>query len=250
MSSRTAEKAKAREARLAAEQAEAQRATRGRRLKLLGLVLALAAVLVAAGILVSRSGSDDEKEATAQPETLFAGIPQDGAWLGDPQAPVVVEEYADLQCPFCARFATGELPGIVSDYVRPGKVRIRLRLLTFLGDDSVTAGRFAVAAGQQDRLWPFVEAFYAQQGRENSGYVTADFLRARAKEVPDLDADQAFTAADGAPVTKQLDANQQAAQAAKVDATPTFLVGRRGGPLAPVDGGDLRGALDAALAGQ
>ena len=44
-------------------------------------------------------------QATAAEVTsLLAGIRQRGSTLGDPQAPVTVEYYADLQCPTCASF--------------------------------------------------------------------------------------------------------------------------------------------------
>ena len=55
---------------------------------------------------------------------LFRGIPQKLNVLGNPNAPVTMIEFADLQCPFCRDYALDALPAIVQEYVRPGKVKL------------------------------------------------------------------------------------------------------------------------------
>ena len=47
----------------------------------------------------------------------------------------------------------------------------------FLGPDSIKSARVAAGAQQQNKLWSFVETFYANQGTENSGYATDEFLK-------------------------------------------------------------------------
>ena len=118
----------------------------------------------------------------------FAGIPEQGTFLGDPKAPATLVEFADLQCPFCAQFARDALPGLLSEWVRPGRLRLDLRLVSIIGPDSRVAARMAGAAALQDRLWPFAELFFLNQGTENSGYVTTPFLSAIATATPGLDA--------------------------------------------------------------
>jgi protein-disulfide isomerase len=46
-----------------------------------------------------------------------------------------------------------------------------------------------LAAGEQNRFWNYLQLFYLNQGEENSGYVTDDFLTsiAKAAGVPDID---------------------------------------------------------------
>src|SRR3954447_22514492 len=182
MASRTEQKEKVRAEReqRAAEQSERER--RKRRLWQLGAAAVTAAALVIVAIVVGGA-----KEHKAAPPSLFAGIPQSGVALGNPKAPVTMTEFAGLQCPFCRRYTTDVLPTLVRDYVRTGKVKMVFRDIAFLGSDSVTAGRAAAAAGAQGKLWQFVDAFYADQGDENSGYVTDDFVRGIAQKVPGLD---------------------------------------------------------------
>jgi protein-disulfide isomerase len=250
MSSRAQEKERARQARLDAERAAAARTTRKRRLATLGGVLAAAVVVLAVAIAASQAGTDDEAPTAGEARALLAGIPQDGPWLGRPDAPVVVEEFADLQCPFCAQAARDTLPALVRDYVRTGQVRIRFRTLTFLGPDSVEAGRAAVAAGERDGLWSFTERFFARQGEENSGYVTPAFLREVAGSAG-LPADRVLEGASDPRVERLLAEDDAAMQRSGVTGTPTFLVGPRGGELRRVEGFELdavRAAIDAQLA--
>ena len=167
--------------RLAAERAEAVAAARRTRTwRLLAAAGAAAAVVVVAA-LVSSSSGDRPDPAPVQASALFAGIPERDGVLGDPNAPLTLTEYVDLQCPVCASASRETLPALVRDYVRTGKVKLEARTLHFLGPDSERAARVAAGAERQGRLWPFLEAFYAAQGAENSGYVTDDFLRSVAQ---------------------------------------------------------------------
>src|SRR4051794_29721148 len=249
----------ARRRRAERERATAAAAVRGRRLKLLGAVLAAAAVVVAGLIAVSTSGSSagappaassasagSSAPGASTSRALLAGIPQNGLTLGDPKAPVRVIEFADLQCPFCRAYTTGVMPRLVKEYVRPGRVRMEFRALTFIGPDSVRAARVAEAAARQNRLWNFVDLAYANQGRENSGYATDALLRRLGAAVPGLDVDRAFADRNSAAVTAQLTAADGLATSSGVNETPTFLVGR-GSSLKAVDAAGLPAAIKAAV---
>ena len=97
MSSRSESKEAARQARIAAE-AEAAAATRRQRIwALLGGSVLLAAIVVVILIVISAGGS--ERRGGSGDVALFDGIPQQGIALGDPQAPVTMVEFADLNAP-------------------------------------------------------------------------------------------------------------------------------------------------------
>jgi len=51
----------------------------------------------------------------------------DDAFLGDADAPVVIIEFSDYQCPFCARFWSQTLPALKSEYIDTGKVKFVYR---------------------------------------------------------------------------------------------------------------------------
>jgi len=256
MSTRQARQEEARAARETAERAEAARAARARRLRALGLVAGLAVALVVAGIVVSQGGDDGATAGTrdeamglrgvAETRAQFDGLIQDGTSLGSPDAPLVLMEFADLQCPFCARFSREQLPGIIDRYVRSGQVRLELRTRAFLGEDSVEAARAAQAAATRDRMWQFVDLFYRNQGQEGSGYVTDELLTDLARGVglaPGLLLDGARSAALQVAIER---ADRQA-QAAGLDSTPAFLLGERAGEGEPVAPDQVEAALAEAV---
>jgi len=238
-----------REQRRAAERAAVAAESRRRRIRNLLGAAGLAIVLVVAGIAISAAGGAKAKPVEhSSAAKLVAGLPEKDGVLGDPNAPITVTEYLDLQCPICADASKANLPHLIDNYVRTGKVKLQVRTLSFIGPDSVTAAKFAHGAEQQGKLWAFLETFYASQGQENSGYVTSDFL-GQVAQASGVDADKAAAFADGASAQAALDQADGAAQALKVDSTPSFTVTRDGGQEKVVAVGleDLTNKLDKAI---
>lgn len=185
---------KRREERL---QAEAQAAGADRRQLLLKLSAAgvfLAIVVVVVVIVVagsggsSKGGKPDELSARTEVEKLLAGIPQSGTRLGKKTAPVKLYEYGDLQCPFCKANAESVTPAIIENQVRKGEASLTFRNFIIIGPESVPAGEAALAAGAQDKGWDFIELWYRNQGEENSGYATEEFIESigKAAKIPDF----------------------------------------------------------------
>jgi protein-disulfide isomerase len=243
MSSRVEAKQRLRDERIAREREREDRARRGRRLWTLAAVAGLAAIAVAVLIAISQSGGGgDHMTPSVGAGPRFAGIPQSGATLGRPGAPVTMVEYVDLQCPFCREYTTGVLPTLVDRYVRTGKLRIELRPVAILGGDSERAAAAAGAAANENRLWQFTDAFYLQQGQENTGYVTDGFLRRIA----------AASGVSGARVVAAADSGA-APGTQGVESTPSFRLGPTGGTLKPLEvaslePGSFTGPIDEALA--
>ena len=217
----------------------------------------IAAALVAASLLGSSAAQGDPPAlhqnvtAPVERDPLFRGIPQDGTSLGSPKAPVTLVEYADLQCPYCAQWARDAFPTIVEQYVRAGRVRVVFRGLAFIGPDSDTALRAALAAGEQDRLWDVVHGLFVQQGAENSGWVSDALLRSFGGT--GLDAQRMLENTESRWVESQLAAAARAAKRAGVPGTPFFQAGRTGSALTPLgvsalDADTFRRELDRLLA--
>jgi protein-disulfide isomerase len=226
VASRKEQREEARRQREEREAEEHRKQTQKKRLWQIGGALVAIVAIVIVAIAVSSSGGEDQKVEAAETEntqSLFTGIDQDGVTLGDPDAPVTIYEFADLQCPFCKQYAESVFPQLVEKYVKTGEVKMVFRNLTFLGPDSVTAARAAAAAGEQDKLWDFQDLFYKNQGTENTGYVTDAFIEDIAKAAG-LDVDKLMEDMNAPVVEQQLGEAQQQAQEFGVNSTPSFLI--------------------------
>ena len=212
--------------------------TRGPMLLRLGVLAGVAVVIVAVAVLLAGPGDDEspsggDRSAAAAETSALRGIPQSGMSLGSPDAPVTMVEFADLQCPFCAEYHRNVFPELLDRFVRTGRLRLELRLLRFIGEDSDRLARTAAAAAGQDRMWQFVGLAFQRQGAENSGYATDAFIN-------ELAADAGLAGVDaGARAERLIRQDEQAARAAGIESTPSFLIGPTGGALAPFQPSDL-----------
>ena len=100
-------------------------------------------------------------------------------------------------------------PTVVDEYVRPGKVKTEFRGYPFIGEDSLKAYRFLLAAAEQNKLWKLQEALYRNQGAENEGWVTDDLIRELASQIDGLDVDQLFADAERADIVAEAEGAQQ-----------------------------------------
>ena len=189
---------------------------------LLALLVAVAIVVAALLVVLSQFGGPGGGSGGGADE-LYAGIPQDGTTLGKDDAPITLYLYEDFQCPFCGQFDREMFPDLIDDYVRDGQVRVVAETMAFLGPDSLTAARAALAAGEQNHYWPYHTLLFENQGGENSGYVTDEFLRDLAEQTPGLDVKKWEEDRAGNSFVKELKAVQSKAQAQGVNSTPTLI---------------------------
>jgi protein-disulfide isomerase len=239
MSSRQEQKAAARAAREESQQQSAD-AQRRRRLLQLGGALVVAAIVAVVVVVVASGGGSSSPSETkttdanapgAQSAQLLAGIPEKGLTLGKASAPVTLIEFNDMQCPICRDYSNNVFPTLARDYVRTGKLRMEMRLQSFIGPDSVTGGKAVAAAAAQNRAWRYSDSFYDNQQEENSGYVTDEFLSSIAKGIPGLDAARVLQDKNTPAAAATLKAGTAAFDANHFEGTPSFLIGKTGGPM-------------------
>jgi len=240
----------ARGERKALEQAEAARAKRRTRLMQLGVVVTIVVVIIVGIFIASgggsskvvKSGSKQANASVAEVSTLLNGIPQNGNTLGNPNAPVTLKYYGDLECPICKEFTLGALPALIQKYVRSGKLKIEYHSLETATRESEvfkTQQVAALAAGKQKLGWDFIELFYHEQGEEDSGYVNESYLQGLASQIPGLSLADWTTARSDPTYSNEVTADAQAANQAGFTGTPSFEIGKTGGTLQKLEAGTL-----------
>lgn len=166
-------------------------------------------------------------EPTPADERLLALARRDASdtlAVGRADAPVVMIEYSDFQCPFCGQFARETKPELMRSYVDKGILRIEWRNFPLFGEESEQAALAGWAAGRQKKFWEFHDVAYAEKRERNTGEFSDDRLVAMARTagVPDIarfKADLTSEKAHGA-----LGRDREEGYALGVTSTPAFLV--------------------------
>lgn len=165
---------------------------------------------------------------------------------GSPTAPLVLVNFSDFGCPYCARFSLATYPAIERDYVKTGKVFFKyVPFVMGMFPNGGQAARAAECAAEQGRFWPMHDHLYADQRGWKGTRAPYERFQGVARTIG-LDADRfdaCYAKDEVHPRTRQANA---AAEALGVRVTPSFLVGDRGieGAL-PLE--RFRELLDAAL---
>lgn len=208
------------------------------------VTLAAVAVLIAAlalGVVSTLTGGADRAPATSPPSASTApsadsseGPEAARREAGDPRAvgradaPVVMVEYSDFQCPFCGKFARDVRPELMGQ-VEAGALRIEWRDFPIFGAESEAAARAGYAAGLQGRFWEFHDvAFGKERKRDSGGFATGKLVEmARAAGVPDLERFRLDMTLD--PAVEALRRDRAEGFELGVPSTPAFLI--NGKPL-------------------
>jgi protein-disulfide isomerase len=204
---------------------------------------------------VGSSASPSALHGAADVAKLFDGIPQAGLVLGDPNAPVTLIEYVDLQCPLCQQFETTELPQLVEKFVRPGKLKIELQPWAILDrspdvHDSARGQKATIAAAAQNKAFNFAEVLYDNQGPEGTGWLNDATISKIAASVDGLDPYQLATDANGQATQKVIASVNDWANShpTQMLGTPTiYLAKGSGAPKYYVTGVPNLGPLEAAI---
>ncbi len=157
------------------QQIREQRVQKQRRQRLLTILLITGGALLIAGLLIAPSLRNSLTPVGEIVQVTPEARPMvDGAAMGDPNAPVLVEVFEDFQCPACRTYSGDVEPLLVENYVASGKVRYVFRHYPFLDDRSVTkesdqSANASMCAAEQDKFWEYHDFLFANWNNENAG---------------------------------------------------------------------------------
>lgn len=148
--------------------------------------------------------------------------------MGDPNAPVRVEEFSDFQCLYCRLFTEEQESNIVENYVKTGKVYFVYTPFSILdGQDqngeSKAAAQAAYCAADQGRFWEYHDILFANQNGENIGDFSDQRLIAFA-ETLGLDVPTFKSCYNAGQYRQQVLDDLARGRGLGVSATPTFVV--------------------------
>ncbi len=189
--------------------------------RVLGVIplLALVAVVVFVGRSFFESGgggrpADPKPPAVAQP---FGG----STLRGSATASVGIIEYAEYQCPYCARFATDLFPKLDETYIKTGQVSFAFRHfpLEKIHPFAFDAARVSVCVSNQGHFWDLHERLLSNQALLDATYPS----RVAAQIGINTTALNNCLANDAATQVRQ---DLESAKILGLFSTPSFLVGR------------------------
>jgi protein-disulfide isomerase len=174
----------------------------------------------------------------------------DDMTLGNPQAKVVVVEYASLACPSCARFHNDVFPAFKAKYVDTGKVQFVYREFITAPAQVAVAGAIVARCAGKPGYFKVIEGVFASQQEIYSDGTVAGMRRILFREggKAGLTQPQVEACLADADAFAAMDARVERAKAEEgVEGTPTFKVNGVRVRTPPTGSIDLP-ALDAAIA--
>jgi len=160
-------------------------------------------------------------------------------YAGSADAPLVIVEYTDYQCPFCGRHAKSVLPLIKENYIDTGKVRYVARDFPLpFHQQAPKASEAAHCAADQDKYWAMHDQLFSNQkalGEEQLVTYAGNI---------GLDMEAFKQCLDSGKYAQKVEQNIAEARKAGINGTPSFVIGFSGKDTGNVAGQRLiRGAL-------
>lgn len=197
----------------------------------LGICIVVAAVLISGSVVYTlgkKSGGDANDTTLPVADVKVPEIAKNDVILGNVKAPVTLIEFADYQCPFCAKFHTESGTQIREKYIKTGKAKMVYRDFAFLGPESLSAASATRCAADQAKFWEYHDAIFETEikdGAENNGNLNRDLFVKLASGLS-MNIAQFTACVDGKKYDAQVTGARQDAGLYGVNSTPmTFVNG-------------------------
>ncbi|WKZ35685.1 MAG: thioredoxin domain-containing protein [Anaerolineales bacterium] len=144
--------------------------------------------------------------------------------IGNPDAPIMIEEYSDFQCPYCRVFFENTEEALTAGYVADGTVYFVYKSFgDFLGTESGRAAEAAYCAGDQGRFWEMHDTIFANQTGENVGAYTDRRLLVFAENI-ELNMEEFRSCFNSGKYKDRIDQDMKDGVLAGIKATPSFVM--------------------------
>jgi protein-disulfide isomerase len=157
---------------------------------------------------------------------------------GRPDAPVVMYEMSDFQCPYCRDFTLETMPSLEREYIRSGKVRLIFINfpLTGVHPHAMAAAEVAMCAALQGKFWPVHDRLFQRQPQWAERQDPGPYLLTLADSAG-VDHARLIACVVRRVTRPAIEADAAAARRAGARSTPTFYI----------EGGLIEGAAPLAV---
>jgi protein-disulfide isomerase len=152
-----------------------------------------------------------------------------GVRKGDPNAPVMIVEFGDYQCPACGQFARDFRPAVDLAFIETGRATFTFHdyPLVSMHPHAFLAARAARCAEDQGRFWEYHDELFRQQVRWSPEPNPAGIFEAIAEGLG-LDAGDFRSCLNSDRHADLVTANLRLAEELGIPQTPTILVNAGG----------------------
>jgi protein-disulfide isomerase len=162
-------------------------------------------------------------------DKVSMAFPPGGFSVGKENAPLVVVEYTDYQCPFCQRYHNDSFAQIKTNFVDTGKVRYISRDFPLpFHENARRSATAARCAAEQGKFWELRHTMIV-----NASQLQPDKLGGYAQSVS-MDVPKFQACVDSDKYRAAIDKDIAEGTAAGVNGTPSFVIGR-------IENGKLQG---------
>lgn len=203
-----------------------------------GILVVIAIIGAAAIVYLTKNPQSNDSGAeaqaayaAAQANYAKAGPPKPYV-MGNPKAPVVIEEFADFECPVCGSYATVTEPDVRKRIIDAGLAYYKYYDFPLpMHHNTVTASNAAACADEQGKFWQMHDQLFAGQDAwglnpDGATQVTDDpkpvfvgYAKTLGLNVP-----QFQQCLDARKYQSRIDANAADGFRRNVNQTPTFFI--------------------------
>jgi protein-disulfide isomerase len=164
--------------------------------------------------------------APAQPaapvdDKVSMALPVGGFTVGKEDAPLVLVEYTDYQCPFCQQFHNTSYAQIKTNYIDTGKIRFVSRDFPLGFHENAMRGAIAArCAAEQGKYWELRHTMIV-----NASQLQPDKIEGYAANVS-MDVNKFKTCVAADKFKASIDKDIAEGTAAGINGTPSFVLGR------------------------
>jgi protein-disulfide isomerase len=183
-------------------------------------------VLFSAGRTVPEATARERQIQQPVEDVPDLAIGMTGNIKGDGTARVVLVEFGDFECPYCARHASETHPQIEREFVESGQIRYAFRHLPLpIHPSAFGAAIAAECAGRQGKFWDMKAALFSNAQASNGESLSPDSLLQRAEDSA-LQMQGFSECVNGRQAAKQIQLDRREAARLEIKSTPTFFVGQ------------------------